>query len=93
VLAAIPSLEHVPLNDREQCCGSAGIFNLIEPEVSQRVLAAKLAQIAATGAPTVATGNPGCLMQIGGGLLLEGNGVTARHPVELLDESYARLER
>jgi glycolate oxidase iron-sulfur subunit len=93
VLAAIPSLEQVPLNDREQCCGSAGIFNLIEPEVSQRVLAAKLAQIAATGAPTVATGNPGCLMQIGGGLLLEGSGVTARHPVELLDESYARLER
>ncbi|MEK7239853.1 MAG: heterodisulfide reductase-related iron-sulfur binding cluster [Gemmatimonadota bacterium] len=93
VLAAIPSLEHVPLADRDQCCGSAGIFNLIEPDVSQRVLAAKLAQIAATGAPVVATGNPGCLMHIGAGLLLGGSGVTARHPVELLDESYARLER
>ena len=93
VLAAIPGLEHVPLTDREQCCGSAGIFNLIEPDVSQRVLAAKLAQIAATGAPVVATGNPGCLMHIGAGLLLGGSGATARHPVELLDESYARLER
>lgn len=93
VLAAIPSLEHVPLTDRDQCCGSAGIFNLIEPDVSQRVLAAKLAQISATGAPVVATGNPGCLMHIGAGLLLGGSGVTARHPVELLDESYARLER
>ena len=93
VLSAIPGLEHVPLTDREQCCGSAGIFNLIEPDVSQRVLAAKLEQIAATGAPVVATGNPGCLMHIGAGLLLGGSGTTARHPVELLDESYARLER
>jgi glycolate oxidase iron-sulfur subunit len=93
LLAAIPSLEHVPLTDREQCCGSAGIFNLIEPDVSQRVLGAKLEQIAATGAPVVATGNPGCLMHIGAGLLLAGSGATARHPIELLDESYARRER
>jgi glycolate oxidase iron-sulfur subunit len=93
VLGAIPQLEQVPLTDRDQCCGSAGIFNLIEPDVSQRVLGAKLAQIAATGAPVVATGNPGCLMHIGAGLLQGGSGVTARHPLELLDESYARLER
>lgn len=93
VLAAIPGLDQVPLVDREQCCGSAGIFNLIEPDVSQRVLEAKLAQIAATGAPVVATGNPGCLMHIGAGLLRGGSGATARHPIELLDESYARLER
>ncbi len=93
VLSAIPALEHVPLADCDQCCGSAGIFNLIEPDVSARVLAAKLARIAETGAPVVATGNPGCLMQIGGGLLQGGTGATARHPVELLDESYARLER
>ncbi len=89
VLGAIPSLEHVPLEDREQCCGSAGIFNLIEPGVSQRVLAAKMKCIAATHAPMVATGNPGCLMQIGAALVLEGRGAVARHPIELLDESYA----
>jgi glycolate oxidase iron-sulfur subunit len=93
VLAAIPGLEHVLLEDRDQCCGSAGIFNLIEPVVSQRVLAAKLARIADTEAPVVATGNPGCLMHIGAGLLLGGHGAVARHPVELLDESYARAER
>jgi glycolate oxidase iron-sulfur subunit len=93
VFAAIPALEHAPLEDRDQCCGSAGIFNLIEPDVSQRVLRAKLDRIAATGAPVVATGNPGCLMHIGAGLLLGGSGAVARHPVELLDESYARLER
>ncbi|MBA4071051.1 MAG: hypothetical protein C0497_04325 [Gemmatimonas sp.] len=93
VLAAIPGLEHTPLDDREQCCGSAGIFNLIEPDVSERVLAAKMRCIAATGAPVVATGNPGCLMQIGAGLVREGRGAVARHPIELLDESYARLEQ
>lgn len=93
MLDAIPSLEHTPLDDRDQCCGSAGIFNLIEPDVSQRVLRAKMDRIAATGAPMVATGNPGCLMQIGAGLLQEGRGAVARHPLELLDESYARMER
>jgi len=93
VLSAIPGLDHVPLEDRDQCCGSAGIFNLIEPVVSQRVLAAKLARVAATQAPVVATGNPGCLMHIGAGLLLGGSSTVARHPVELLDESYARAER
>jgi glycolate oxidase iron-sulfur subunit len=92
VLGAIPGLQHTPLEDREQCCGSAGIFNLIEPDVSERVLAAKMRCIAATDAPVVATGNPGCLMQIGAGLVRDGRGAVARHPVELLDASYARQD-
>jgi len=83
----------VPLADSDQCCGSAGIFNLVRPEVAERVLAPKLARIGESGAEIVATGNPGCLMQIGGGLRLAGSAVQARHPVELLDESYARLRR
>jgi glycolate oxidase iron-sulfur subunit len=93
VLAAIPGLRHTPLDDRDQCCGSAGIFNLIEPNVSERVLSAKMKCVAATGAPVVATGNPGCLMQIGAGLVRDGRGAVARHPIELLDESYARREQ
>ncbi|MDQ8153222.1 MAG: heterodisulfide reductase-related iron-sulfur binding cluster [Gemmatimonadota bacterium] len=93
VLDAIPELQHTPLEDREQCCGSAGIFNLIEPDVSERVLAAKMRCIAATDAPVVATGNPGCLMQIGAGLVRDGRGAVARHPVELLDASYAQQDR
>lgn len=92
VLGAIPALDHIALDDRDQCCGSAGIFNLIEPDVSQRVLAAKLSCIAATRASTVATSNPGCLMQIGAALVIEGAGKVARHPIELLDESYALAE-
>ena len=90
VLSAIPGLERVPLTDSEQCCGSAGIYNLVEPDISDRVLATKLANIAASGAPVVATGNPGCLMQIGAGLLRSGSVAQSRHPVELLDRSYAR---
>lgn len=90
VLAAIPDIALVPLADSDQCCGSAGIFSLVQPDVSTRVLAPKLARIAESGADVVATANPGCLMQIGGGLLLAGSAVVARHPVELLAAAYAR---
>jgi glycolate dehydrogenase iron-sulfur subunit len=89
VLAAIPGLELVPLHDSDQCCGSAGIYNLIEPDTSDAVLAPKLANIAATGAPWVTTGNPGCLMQIGAGLIRAEISARTIHPVDLLDASYA----
>jgi glycolate oxidase iron-sulfur subunit len=89
VLAAIPSLELIPLRDSENCCGSAGIYNLIEPETSDAVLTPKLANIEETGAAYVATGNPGCLMQIGAGLIRSGSKASAIHPVDLLDISYA----
>ena len=90
VLAAIPGLEILPLTDSDQCCGSAGIYNLVEPEISDLVLATKLRNIAASGAPVIASGNPGCLMQIGAGLLRSGAVAQSRHPVELLDASYAQ---
>ena len=91
VLAAIPGLELLPLEDSEQCCGGAGIYNLVEPEISHQVLDSKLANVEASGAAVVATGNPGCLMQIGAGLLRAGRRTQLRHPVELLDESYSGL--
>jgi glycolate oxidase iron-sulfur subunit len=89
VLGAIGDIALRPLVGSDQCCGSAGIFNLVRPEVAERVLAPKLEQIARSGASVVATANPGCLMQIGGGLRLAGSHVQTRHPVELLDEAYA----
>jgi glycolate oxidase iron-sulfur subunit len=89
VLRAIPELEMVPLVESEMCCGSAGIYNLVEPEVSDVVLDRKLEHIAASAPELVATGNPGCLMQIGAGLLRAGSPATAVHPIELLDRSYA----
>jgi glycolate dehydrogenase iron-sulfur subunit len=88
-LRAIPGLQLVPLAESEMCCGSAGIYNLVEPETSDLVLQRKLKNIEAAGADIVATGNPGCMMQIGAGLLRAGSKVTVAHPIDLLDESYA----
>jgi glycolate oxidase iron-sulfur subunit len=89
VLQAIPGVQLVPLDESDQCCGSAGIYNLIEPETSDAVLARKLDRIGASHAALVATGNPGCLMQIGAGLLRSDMRARAVHPIDLLDASYA----
>jgi glycolate oxidase iron-sulfur subunit len=90
VLRAIPELELVPLTESDMCCGSAGIYNLVEPETSDVVLHRKLGHIDSANPELVATGNPGCLMQIGAGLLRHGSSARAVHPVDLLDASYRR---
>lgn len=92
ILEAIPGLTLIPLVDADACCGSAGIFNLTRPDLSAAVLAPKLERITETGADLVATGNPGCLMQIGAGLQRRGSRMRAVHPVDLLDASYASLD-
>ncbi|MDQ2889772.1 MAG: heterodisulfide reductase-related iron-sulfur binding cluster [Gemmatimonadota bacterium] len=89
VLQAVPGVLLVPLDEYDQCCGSAGIYNLIEPEISDAVLARKLDRIGASHATLVATGNPGCMMQIGAGLLRAEMGARVVHPIDLLDASYA----
>ena len=91
LLRAIPELELAPLEGAEHCCGAAGIYNLVEPETSRTVLAPKLRNIAATGATLVATGNPGCLMQIGAGMRRASMRARPVHPVDLLDASYSAL--
>jgi glycolate oxidase iron-sulfur subunit len=90
VLNAIRGIQLVPLAGSDQCCGSAGIFSLTQPAVSQSVLAPKLRAIAESGAEVIATANPGCLMQIAGGLALAGSHVQVRHSIELLDAASAR---
>ncbi len=70
------------------CCGSAGIYNLIQPEMADKLLQRKVDHIAATGATIVATGNPGCLLQIQNGLRQRGLNVAAAHPVSLLAQAY-----
>jgi glycolate oxidase iron-sulfur subunit len=89
ILAAVPGVTIVPLVDAEYCCGAAGIYNLLEPDTSAAVLQPKLAHIAETGATLVATGNPGCLMQIGAGLRRARQRARTVHPVDVLDASYA----
>ena len=93
ILMAIPGLDLVPLADAEQCCGAAGIYNLIEPETSDAVLAPKVHSIAETRAELVATGNPGCHMQIGAGIARAGLATRVVHPIELLDAAYAARAR
>lgn len=74
-----------PLADAEHCCGSAGIYNLFNTELSLQVLEAKLDRIEATGARTVVTGNPGCLLQIEAGVESRGLDVEVVHLVDFLD--------
>jgi glycolate oxidase iron-sulfur subunit len=88
VLDAIHGLAATELPDAASCCGSAGLYSLAQPELSQRILASKLDGIRASGAGVVATGNPGCLMHIGAGMIRAGIPAETRHPVELLDAAY-----
>jgi glycolate oxidase iron-sulfur subunit len=90
MLAAIPALRFVPLEGGDVCCGGAGVYNLLETELSSRVLAEKLKHVAESGATLLATGNAGCHMQIAAGARLAGVALRVCHPVELLDESYRR---
>ena len=85
---AIPVLRLLEVPEAEQCCGSAGLFTLAQPEMSRAVLASKLARLRDAAPDVVATGNPGCLMQVGAGLRAAGIRAEVRHPVELLDDSY-----
>ena len=93
LFAAIPLLELVPVPGAAECCGSAGLFTLLEPEMSRTVLAPKIARLREAAPQVVATGNPGCLMQLGAGLAAARIRAQVRHPVELLDESYRAAGR
>jgi glycolate oxidase iron-sulfur subunit len=84
MLRRIPGLTLVDLPDGDLCCGSAGIYNIVEPGMADRLLDLKLARIAQTGARVVAAGNPGCLMQIAKGARLRGMPLEVVHPVTLL---------
>ena len=84
ILRAIPGLRLVELPESDLCCGSAGVYNLMEPEIAGQLLVRKLDRVAATGAEIVATGNPGCLLQLRRGLADRGLAVRVHHPVELL---------
>jgi glycolate oxidase iron-sulfur subunit len=88
VLRAVPGAEVSPTADSAQCCGSAGLYSTLEPELSRAVLAPKLERILADPPDILATANPGCVMQLGAGLRAAGAHIVVRHPVELLDQSY-----
>ena len=88
LLAMIPGLELVPLEETEICCGAAGTYNLAQPEMSERLGRRKMDHIEATGAEVVATGNVGCILQIARKVKERGKHIDVVHPVDLLDRAY-----
>ena len=88
LLQMIPGLKLVELPEASWCCGSAGIYNLTQPEMAQQLLDRKLAHLKSTGATIVATGNPGCLLQLMNGAAKEGLQLRVVHPITLLAEAY-----
>jgi glycolate oxidase iron-sulfur subunit len=88
LLAQIPGLRVAELTESDWCCGSAGIYNLTEPEMATRLLHRKVSHVLATGAEAVVTANPGCILQIQAGLGAHESGVRVMHLVEILDRAY-----
>jgi len=87
ILKAIPGLQFVELEESDFCCGSAGIYNLLHPELAQKFLDRKVERIREKGVELVVSGNPGCSLQIEKGLRESGLNIRVAHPVELLDWS------
>ncbi len=87
LLEKIPDLELIPHRNPEDCCGAAGIYNLTQPEMSQKVLQPKLDALIEATPDIVATANPGCAMQIAAGLAGRGFETRVVHPIELIEEA------
>ena len=87
IINAIPGLRFVELEESDFCCGSAGIYNLLHPELAQKFLDRKIERIKEKGVELVVSGNPGCSLQIEKGLKEQGLNIRLAHPVELLDWS------
>ncbi len=90
LLAAVPGLEFVELKEAEICCGSAGIYNVVQNEMAEKLLGNKMQRVDETGAEVVLTANPGCLLQLRAGVA-ESRNPRRRvlHVIELLEEAYA----
>ena len=89
LLAQIPGLELREMAESSLCCGSAGIYNVTQPEMANRLQARKVARINEVAPHVVVTANPGCALQLENGLRKEGHNIAVRHVVEMLDASYA----
>ncbi len=96
LLRAIPGLQLREMRAPDRCCGSAGIYSIMQADISQRVLAEKMEDVLATGAQQICTANPGCMLQLDAGIARHdaAGALSARtaHAIELLDESYRRAD-
>jgi len=89
LIRALPGVELVEMQHADICCGSAGIYNALQPDMSRRILEEKMDDLLSTGAEQVVTANPGCQMQLEAGLRGRGRpDIAVRHVAELLAEAY-----
>jgi glycolate oxidase iron-sulfur subunit len=91
LLRGIPGLELREIAEAAVCCGSAGVWNLLNPEPAAELGARKAANVVATGAELLVTANPGCLMQVAGSLRRTGAEIALAHTVQVLDASLRGL--
>jgi len=89
LLSAIPGVRIVPMESEDLCCGSAGHYNVMRPDVARRLVARKVEAIRASGAELVATANAGCALQLRAGLRAAGIETPVRHVIDLLADAYA----
>jgi Fe-S oxidoreductase len=87
ILAAIPGIELRELAAPDRCCGSAGLYSLVQREMSARLLGEKMDDVIATRADTIATANPGCMTQLESGVRQRDSGMAVVHVIDLLDEA------
>jgi glycolate oxidase iron-sulfur subunit len=93
VLSSIPKLEILEIADSALCCGSAGIYNLVEPESARELGDLKVQNCLSTGPDAIASSNPGCLLQIKAGLARAERSMPVLHMIELLDASIRGISR
>lgn len=90
LLRAIPKIEFVELPLSDQCCGSAGVYNVTQPKAARELLDQKMDCIQRTKAQVIATANPGCILQLRAGAALHRSGQEVLHVIELLDRAISR---
>jgi len=93
LLAAVPELEFRELPLADLCCGSAGIYNVVQAEMADAILRSKFEHLNAVGADIIATANPGCLLQLRYGAKVYGRRQRVLHVVEILDQAYRNYRR
>lgn len=88
LLRSIPGLTFKEMPMADLCCGSAGIYNVVQNEMAMRLLEGKMKDVNSTKASVIVTANPGCMLQLEAGARLHGNGQRVAHVVQILDEAY-----
>ncbi len=92
LLLSIPGLRFREMPMADLCCGSAGIYNVVQSEMAMQILASKMEHVKTTGASIIATANPGCMLQLRAGARSFGKGERVMHVIEVLDEAYRRAD-